>query len=73
MLLQIIVLVADFAILGTYARVSVGRSVRPFHWANAIGAVPVVALEVLTGAWAVIPLTATFGLLGVTGLLKGTK
>jgi hypothetical protein len=62
---------ADAAIIGAYfAAVHTASKVQWFHWANAIGAVPLVAVESLTGAWAVLPLTVAFGVLGWIGALR---
>jgi len=62
--------VADVAILGTYLLLSRTGRARPFHAANAIGCLPIIAIEVITGAWPALVLTASFGLIGVTGLLS---
>lgn len=60
---------ADVAILWTYARSTHGP-VRPFHWANAIGGIPLAVVEVQAGAWQVLPITVAFTLLGWKGALS---
>lgn len=61
---------ADVAVLGTYAMVARGGSVRPFHWANALGCFPIIGVEIVAGAWPPLVLTATFGALGWVGVVK---
>ena len=63
---------ADAAILGTYALIARRPGlVRWFHWANAIGAVPVCAVELASTPvpWAAFVLTASFGAIGWIGVL----
>lgn len=58
------------AVLSTYAYLA--RTGRPlaFHWANALGCWPVMFIEINTGAWQPLALTATFGALGFVGIVK---
>lgn len=73
MIVDIFAYVADAAILGTYAAsVRDASRVRWFHWANAIGAVPIVAVEIVVAAWPPLVLTVAFGLIGCAGVLRGT-
>lgn len=61
---------ASASILVTYALMAWRGRIYPFHVANALGAPPLLWVEVSTGAWPVVPLTATFGVLGVVGMVK---
>ena len=67
--LALVTYAADAIIIGTYGLTLRGR-VRPFHWANALGCIPLIAVEVTTGAWPVLPLTAVFGVIGWIGVIK---
>ena len=61
---------ADVCILGTYASsVRTGR-LRGFHWANALGAVPLLYLEVGAHLWPVCVISGTFGVLGWLGVWR---
>ena len=40
-----------------------------FNWANAVGCVPLIYVEVVTGAWPALPLTLAFGLIGAFGVV----
>ncbi len=42
---------------------------RRFHWANALGAIPVLATEVIAHAYPPMVLTVSFGTIGFLGLL----
>ena len=66
--LSALVYVLDAWVLGTYALLAKRGKARPFHWANAVGAIPTVTFEVLVHAWPIIPLTGTFGVLGWVGV-----
>lgn len=61
---------ADAAVLGAYALTARGRPVRWFHWANAIGCFPIIASEIVVGAWPALILTAAFGAVGWLGVLS---
>ena len=75
--LSFIVYIADVFILGTYGLMAAldahaapwvaRRRTQWFHWANAAGGVPTLWFEVTVHAWPVIPLTATFCVLGIIG------
>lgn len=67
-LLTLLGYIADAAILGTYAVLSHTGKPRAFHWANALGGVPLVIAEVYVQLWQVLVLTGTFTLLGWYGL-----
>lgn len=69
MILLALAYVADAFILSTYGLAVFTGVARPFHWANAIGGIPLLAVEILTGAWPVVPLTATFTVLGWVGVI----
>lgn len=60
---------ADAVILVTYFLTTKSRPVRWFHWANAIGCVPIIATEVIASAWPPLVLTAAFGAIGWMGVL----
>lgn len=62
--------VVNVVIIGTYLAAAQGRPLRWFHWANALGALPLLAYEVVVGAWAVMPLTAAFGTIALVGLWR---
>lgn len=70
MILSVLAYIADAAILGTYAWLSRKGPSRPFHIANALGAIPLLAVEVTAHAWPVLPVTASFGLVGWYGWLS---
>jgi len=55
-------------ILGGYAWAVRTQRQRPFHWANAIGCVPLLIAEVGAGLWQVVAITGTFGALGWLGV-----
>lgn len=55
-------------VLVTYAVMARTGRERPFHWANALGCVPLIALNVLAGVWPAVVLNVTFGLLGWAAL-----
>jgi len=69
MMIAVVAYAADAAILGTYAFMAVRGRPTPFHWANALGAVPLIAVEISAHAWPVVPVTASFGLIGWYGVL----
>jgi hypothetical protein len=60
--------VADVWVIGTYVAMVAGRSVRAFHWANAVGAIPIAVTEVAVGAWQALVLTMAFGIAGAIGV-----
>lgn len=67
-MLEIIAYLSDAWVLATYALLARRGRVVPFHWANALGAAPLLIIEVTQRAWPVIPLTGTFCVLGWVGL-----
>lgn len=69
-ILNAVAYLADVAILAAYAYLARTGRPRPFHWANALGAIPLLGVEIATGALPVIPLTLTFGVLGALGLFR---
>jgi hypothetical protein len=67
-LISILAYVADAGILGSYAWCSRWpQRLRWFHAANAVGFLPLVAVETAQRAWPVLPLTLTFGVAGAYG------
>ena len=65
---------ADVAILGTYfSSIRNPRTVRRFHWANAVGMFPLIGVEAVTGAWPAVVLTAAFGVIGWVGVVGGRR
>ena len=70
-MLSLLAYLADAIILLTYALTATGRwrSVT-FHLANALGCFPIIAIEVVAGAWPALVLTAAFGIIGWVGVLK---
>lgn len=66
---------ADVAICFTYLRLARTERARPFHWANAVGCVPIIVTELLLHAYAPLILTAFFGAVGIVGLtrIKGVR
>lgn len=62
--------VVDAWILGTYWLLARTGRARPFHLANALGCLPVIALELHEGAGVPLVLTAAFGALGWAGLVS---
>lgn len=57
------ILIAYFVLART------GRQ-QPFHWANAVGSVPIIVGEVAVGAYVPLVLTVTFGALGWVGVFS---
>lgn len=70
MIITILAYLADAAILGTYALMVQGHSQRWFHWANALGGPPLLAVEIVTKAWPVLPITAVFSTLAWVGIAR---
>lgn len=70
MIISALAYLADAWILATYALTTRRRPVRWFHWANAVGCAPILAVEAVAGAWPPLVLTAAFGAIGCVGLLK---
>lgn len=67
-MLTVIAWAATGAILATYLAVAAGRwPVRVFHQANALGAVPVCAVQARAGVWPGFVLTFAFGTIGLVG------
>jgi hypothetical protein len=61
---------ADAWILGTYLVLARTGRARPFHAANALGCLPILAGEIATGAFVPMVLTVVFGVVGWLGVLK---
>lgn len=61
---------ADVAIVVTYFVMN--RTGRPhaFNLANAVGAIPLAATEVVAHAWPLLVLTSFFGAIGAYGVLR---
>ena len=71
---QWVALFANAVIIACYFNLATDpskESRRSFHWANALGCFPVLAVEFMTGAWSVVPLTACFGIIGWIGVFRG--
>ncbi len=64
---------ADAAVLATYWHLARTGSARPFHWANAIGFVPLAATEIVAHVYPPLVLTVAFGALGILGLIRTRK
>lgn len=61
------------AVILTYALWAVWE--KPGRWfniANALGGIPLIAANIVVGAWYAVPLSALFTLVGWVGWLKGT-
>lgn len=71
MLIDVIGYAASVAILIVYLLLATGKA-KPiaFHWANALGAPPVIASEVIHGAYVPLVLTAFFGIIGAAGVIR---
>lgn len=68
LILTILAYLGDAFVLGTYIGMALGRlHSHYFHLANGLAAPALLLVEVLTGAWPVIPLTLTFGVMGWIG------
>jgi hypothetical protein len=65
--------VADAWVIVAYAYLVRTMRVRPFHWANAVGCLPILGTEIVVRAWAPLILTVFFGALGWYGLIKGRR
>lgn len=69
--INVLAYIADFCIIGSYFLMVRRPSLsKLFHWANAVGSVPLILVEGFTGAWAVMPLTIAFGCIGWYGVFK---
>lgn len=64
---------ADACVLATYFFLARTGRPRAFHWANAIGCVPIIIGEVALGAYVPLVLTVTFGVLGWFGVWTTRK
>jgi len=64
-MLEALGFVADALILFAYA----SKRPRWFDWANVLSAPILLAVEITTGAWAIIPITVSFGLIGAWHLV----
>lgn len=69
--LHAVAYVSDAVVLVTYllAALNPGNLIW-FHWANALGAAPLLLVEIKQKAYPVIPLTATFCVLGWVGVIN---
>lgn len=73
MIVNLLGYIATAAILGTYAWLvgfEPSPKLRPFHLANALGALPIAVGEVLGRAYPALILTASFGVIGWLGLYQ---
>lgn len=61
--------VSDAWVLATYALMAAGRRSLWFHMANALGAVPIAAVEIAARTWPPLILTVAFGLIGAVGMV----
>lgn len=66
----ILAYIADVAIVAAYLYFARTGRARPFHWANALGCLPVIATEIVAHAFPPLILTAFFGLGGWYGIVK---
>lgn len=72
--LNVVAWVATAAVLASYfAWTVLGKPARWFHAANALGGLPLLALNVSLGAWQIVPITATFTVVGWVGLLEPSR
>ena len=70
-LLLIASYVASLAVISTYLGLALGWSALRFHWANAIGCVPIIAFSVSVGAYPSAVLSLFFGLVGLVAIVTG--
>lgn len=66
-LLNLLGYVSDVAVLSTYWWMSHKHRPLPFHIANALGCLPLIAIEVVARTWQPLILSAAFGVLGAYG------
>lgn len=71
--LDVVAYGASAIILLTYAYLGKTGRLRPMHWANALGSIPIGATEIIGHVWPPLILTGSFGILGVVGLLNGDR
>lgn len=64
---------ADAWVLTTYAILARTSRALAFHWANAIGCVPIILGELALRAYVPLVLTSVFGALGWVGVLRRQK
>ena len=69
-MLTAISLIATAWVLITYWWLVKTGEQPPFNLANAIGCLPVLAVEIIARTWAPLILTATFGIVGAWGVIK---
>lgn len=65
--------IATAVILGTYAGMQRGYSSRAFDWANAIGCVPLVAMDLIVGAVPAAVISVCFGAIAWYGILAAWR
>ncbi len=68
--LDLIAYVTDLFILVSYYLFVTRNSARLFNWANAVGAIPLIGVEVAAHTYPPMVLTVAFGLIGVLGLVN---
>lgn len=78
MTVEALAYVADAAVLGAYFATKHGKPVLWMDWANFLGAIPIIVIEVNARLWQALILTAAFGLIGLYGIInerihRGTK
>lgn len=71
--LSVLAYCADAAVLATYWHLARTGSARPFHWANAIGFVPLAVVEIVGHIYPPLILTVAFGVIGIAGLIQTRK
>ena len=76
MVLSLIGWTASAGIVFAYLRLSVGvypNAEKWLHLANALCGIPLLVIEITSGAWGVLPLTLAFTVLGWWGILRPEK
>jgi uncharacterized protein YqgC (DUF456 family) len=61
---------ADAAVLATYWHLARTGSARLFHWANAIGCLPLIGVELVAHLYQPLILSVAFGIIGALGVWK---
>ena len=71
--LNLVGYLADAWIVGTYLLVQRGHPLSWMNYANAIGCIPIIAVELLTHAYPPLVITAAFGIAGLYGIVRSWR
>jgi len=69
-MLEIIATIGALLVVGTYFIGTYTERPLVFHWGNVVGAVMIVPINIVLGLWFAVFMTGTFGLIGLTGVVR---